>query len=148
MVEDACVVALMGADADNVEIIREFGPVGEVVLDRIQIQQIIINLLRNAMDAMRDSPERRLTIATARAGQFAEIRVADTGQGLPPEGAARLFEPFVSGKPDGVGIGLSICRSIVDAHQGELLVEPNTPTGATFKVRLPITRREHAYADK
>jgi PAS domain S-box-containing protein len=112
-----------------------------VLADGIQIQQVMINLSRNAMEAMEScTPERRrLTIRTVgRPGSLAEITVADTGPGLPPEVRDDLFEPFVTTKPDGMGIGLSICRSIVAAHGGNLTAESADGVGTTFRFTLPL----------
>lgn len=112
-----------------------------VLADGIQIQQVMINLCRNAMEAMEScAPERRrLTIRTAgHPGNLAEIVVADTGPGLPPEIRGDLFEPFVTTKPDGMGIGLSICRSIIAAHGGTLSAESSDVMGTTFRFTLPL----------
>jgi two-component system sensor kinase FixL len=109
----------------------------EVAVDRIQVQQFVVNLIRNAVEAM-ESERRELTVSAAPDGDGGvAIRVADTGPGLPPEVAERLFQPFVTTKPQGMGIGLSICRSIVQAHGGELRAEPNPGGGAVFAFSLP-----------
>ncbi len=110
-------------------------------LDRIQMGQVVLNLIRNAADAMQSAPasQRELSIVTCRNGRGdAEIRVRDRGPGLPPDVMARLFEPFFSTKPDGMGIGLSISRSIIEAHGGRLTGETVAEGGAVFTIRLPI----------
>lgn len=108
--------------------------------DHIQLQQVIINLVVNAMDAMAIMPSsrRRVAIATRRTARLAEISVSDTGPGIPPEDLKHVFEPFFSTRTDGMGMGLSIARTIVEAHNGQIDVSNNAGGGATFRVRLPI----------
>ncbi|MBD0276315.1 MAG: hypothetical protein ICV73_30880, partial [Acetobacteraceae bacterium] len=118
-----------------------------VFVDAVQIQQVLFNLMRNAFEAMTaeapgggGAPPRRrdLTVTAARAGPgTVEVAVADSGPGLAPEVAGRLFEPFVSTKRGGMGMGLSICRSIVEAHGGRLRAEPNPGGGTVFRFALP-----------
>lgn len=119
-----------------------------VSIDKVQIQQVMINLVRNAVEALQDSPRRNLIVATARDGDdFVSVSVADTGPGLAPEVAASLFQPFVTTKAQGLGIGLSICRTIVEAHGGRLWMEPNEGGGTVFRFRLPVAKEdsnEHA----
>jgi len=139
VVEEASALALIGTGGKGIAARRvlEKG-LPPVLLDRIQIHQVITNLIRNGVDAL-DSVERReIIISTRRAGDDSiEIRVADTGPGLAPAVADRLFQPFVTTKPGGLGIGLSICRSIVDAHSGRLWASDNPGGGMIFHVRLP-----------
>jgi C4-dicarboxylate-specific signal transduction histidine kinase len=108
--------------------------------DPIQIEQVVLNLLRNAIDAMADVQERReLHVGIARvAAEAIELAVRDTGHGMTAEVAERIFEPFFSTKPSGLGMGLSISRSIVEAHDGRLSVAANTDGGATFRITLPV----------
>lgn len=116
------------------------GSLPDVQADGIQIQQVILNLCRNGMEAMDACPigNRRLTIRTRRGrGNAVEITVDDTGPGLAPEIGNDLFEPFITTKPDGMGIGLSICRSIVVAHGGILSAKSSKETGTTFQFTLP-----------
>jgi two-component system sensor kinase FixL len=113
--------------------------VGSASLDRIQIGQVIINLVRNAVEAMEASEQRELVVATRAADGAVEITVSDTGPGIASEIAARLFQPFVTTKPTGLGLGLSICREIVEAHEGQLTAAPGAAGGTVFTVRLPIT---------
>ncbi|MCA8967674.1 MAG: hypothetical protein KDC48_22525, partial [Planctomycetes bacterium] len=113
----------------------------EVPADRVQVGQVTLNLVRNALDALDDEPgaPRDVRITTARSGErVIEVAVADTGTGLPPDGPQRVFETFFTTKPDGMGIGLSICRSLVEAHGGRLTAESNPGGGATFRFTLPI----------
>ena len=110
-----------------------------VPVDRIQIQQVMINLLRNAMEAMQSSATRELRVSTMAEGEaHVRVSVADTGPGLAPEIAATLFQPFITTKGQGLGIGLSICRSIVESHGGRLWMEPNEGRGTVFHFRLPV----------
>lgn len=108
-----------------------------VVADRIQVQQVVLNLVRNAMEAMDAAARRELRIEChpGEAG-FVEISVADTGPGLTPDVASRLFQPFVSSKPDGMGIGLSISNSIVEAHGGRMWADAAEGGGAAFHFSL------------
>ena len=116
--------------------------------DGVMLQQVMVNLLRNAIDAMSDTPagERRLHIASRvdeGAGQI-EIAIADTGCGMGEGGASQLFMPFYSTKPTGMGIGLNICRSLIELHQGRLWFTPNEGRGCTFHVALPLARGDEA----
>jgi two-component system, LuxR family, sensor kinase FixL len=115
-----------------------------VFVDHVQIQQVVLNLVRNAVEAMEQVERRELTIGTRAIAEqaMAEIIVADTGPGIAPELAERLFQPFVTTKETGMGLGLSICREIVEAHHGRLTTAPAPSGGAEFRVILPITGRE------
>jgi len=114
----------------------------QVMIDRIQIQQVVLNLVRNAIEAMAASPRRQLRIATApTADGGVAVTVADTGPGLPPEIVDRLFQPFVTTKENGMGIGLSLCRTIIDAHGGELDAVAAQDGGTVFHFNLPAPAR-------
>ena len=108
--------------------------------DRIQLQQVLLNLILNAMDAMSmlDKVRRRITVRTARDGNLAVVEIADNGLGVPPGKAAEIFEPFYTTKPSGMGMGLSIARTIVEAHDGQISAENQAGYGAVFCVRLPL----------
>ena len=109
-----------------------------VEADRIQVQQVLINLVRNAVQAMADQPTREILIRSRRGGHWlVEIAVIDTGPGIPPERMETLFTPFNSSKADGLGIGLSICRTIVEAHGGRIWAENLAEGGAAFHFTLP-----------
>jgi PAS domain S-box-containing protein len=111
-----------------------------VLGDRVQLQQVVINLIVNAveaMSAMSEGPRALLISTAADFSQGVSIAVSDSGPGLPAEGVERVFEPFYTTKPSGLGMGLSICRSIVDAHGGRLSAKPNVPRGAVFQFTLP-----------
>ncbi len=109
--------------------------------DRVHLQQVILNLIMNAIEAMSEvsdgSRELQITTSEAEAGSVL-VAVSDSGPGLPPASVARTFEAFYTTKAAGLGIGLSICRSIVDAHGGRLWATPNEPRGAVFCMTLPI----------
>ncbi|HWA04585.1 MAG TPA: PAS domain S-box protein [Rhizomicrobium sp.] len=121
------------------------GDLPRVAIDKVQIQQVMINLVRNAVEALQECRNRGLTVTTARDGHdFVRVSVADTGPGLAPEVAASLFQPFVTTKADGLGIGLSICRSIVEAHGGRLWMERGEGGGTVFRFRLPAAPQEAA----
>jgi two-component system sensor kinase FixL len=139
VVQEAIDLGLVGVAQQGVDtIIRLIPNPGNVLIDRIQIQQVVINLVRNAVEAMHDSDRRELEVETARDGDMMAIRVRDTGSGVASDIADRLFEPFATTKSTGMGVGLSISREIVEAHGGRLWVEPNRPTGAVFIIALPI----------
>jgi PAS domain S-box-containing protein len=108
--------------------------------DRIQLQQVLLNLVINATDAMRglNDRSRLLEIRTADGDGSVKIRVRDTGPGLPDSSVQRIFTPFFSTKPEGMGVGLSISRSIVEAHGGRLGLVSNSSDGATFELELPV----------
>jgi signal transduction histidine kinase len=107
--------------------------------DRVQLQQVIMNLIMNSLDAMKDvEGDRKLTVRSGRTNeQRIVVSISDTGVGLPANDANRIFDTFFTTKPDGTGMGLSISRSIVEAHGGRLWAEPNPPRGATVQFALP-----------
>jgi signal transduction histidine kinase len=116
-----------------------------VEVDPVQIEQVILNLVRNGFEATASRPveaahPREVVVQTLRTSRGAEVAVSDSGPGMSPEVAARLFEPFFTTKRDGLGLGLSISRSIVEAHEGRLWASANAPHGATFHVELPLPR--------
>jgi signal transduction histidine kinase len=110
-----------------------------VIGDRVQLQQVTMNLMINGIDAMRDvAGTRELAISSRRAeNERVMISVSDTGVGLPPQQADRIFDPFFTTKHHGIGMGLSISRSIVEAHDGRLWAAGNSPRGASFHLILP-----------
>ena len=141
VVEEASALALIGTAGRGIALRRDFTPKQPPVLvDKIQIHQVITNLIRNSVDALEAVERRQILIRTRRAGlQQVEVSVADSGPGLDPDVAARLFQPFVTTKPGGMGIGLSICRSIVEAHGGKLRASENPGGGAVFSMILPVS---------
>ena len=125
----------------NVTVIRQFAPNQPTVLgDRVQLQQVLLNLILNACDAMSTTPPdgRSLTAATSSGQACAEVSISDRGSGIAPGIQNLLFEAFVTTKPQGLGLGLSICRSIIAAHGGRLWAENNPDRGATFHFTLPV----------
>jgi two-component system, LuxR family, sensor kinase FixL len=115
-----------------------------VFVDKVQIQQVILNLLRNGMEAMSEAATtNEIAISTALADDgMLEISVSDSGPGVSEAAAARLFEAFFTTKPQGLGMGLAICRSIAQSHGGDLVFKNNRYGGATFTLRLPISQEE------
>jgi two-component system sensor kinase FixL len=107
--------------------------------DRVQLQQVLLNLLINAADAMTGLERRTLFIDTGRHEDAVRVKVRDTGAGIADGDLERVFEPFVSTKPTGLGLGLAVCRTIVDVHRGRLWAERNPGGGASFQLELPST---------
>lgn len=145
LVAEANALALAGASDAGVRTVLDLAPgLPDVAVDRLQIQQVVINLVRNAIDAMAASPRRELSIRTRPAANGGvEVAVIDSGPGLAPEVEGRLFEPFVTTKADGMGVGLSICRTIVEGHGGHLWHEANPAGGALFAFTLPTANPTH-----
>jgi signal transduction histidine kinase len=111
-----------------------------IIGDRVQLQQVIINLVVNAIDAMADTPNdhRKISIRTSRADNFAELSISDRGSGIPADRLKEIFEPFFTSKAKGLGMGLSIARTIVEAHNGQIWAENRPGGGASFRIRLPL----------
>jgi signal transduction histidine kinase len=107
--------------------------------DRVQLQQVVLNLILNAVEAMNsvEAGARELVISTEPDHTGVLVAVRDSGPGIDPEHLDRVFEAFYTTKSSGTGMGLSICRSIIDAHEGRLWAEANEPRGAVFKFTLP-----------
>jgi two-component system sensor kinase FixL len=135
LIEEASALALVGAKEHGVRVTFQIDPIHDLVLvDKVQIQQILLNLIRNAIEAMEQSARRELVIASRPSGTGSvEISVADSGPGIAPEILGQLFQPFVTTKRYGMGVGLSISRSIVESHGGQIRVEPNTGGGTVFR---------------
>jgi len=138
LIEEAGALALVGAKEHGVRVSFDLDPAVNLVLaDKVQVQQVILNLIRNAIDAMDEAPRRELRILTRPADdQLAQVTVADTGPGISPEVAEQLFQPFITTKRHGMGVGLSISRTIVEAHGGRIWVETTPGGGATFHFTL------------
>jgi PAS domain S-box-containing protein len=139
LIQEAGTLALIGSEAADVDVAFHFDKnVSGVFADRVQVQQVLANLMRNAVEAMAGKERRELAISTTLLDKNnVEIAVADTGNGLSPEMQERLFDPFVSTKRHGMGLGLSICRTIVEAHGGKLRCESNAGEGTVFRFTLP-----------
>ncbi|HVV26570.1 MAG TPA: PAS domain S-box protein [Rhizomicrobium sp.] len=138
LIEEASALALVGLRETGVRVSFSFDPAADMAfVDKIQVQQVLLNLLRNAIEAMQESPRRELLTATRLVDpQTIEISVTDTGAGIAPDIAARLFQPFMTTKPHGMGVGLSISRTIVEAHGGRLWAEANPAGGTIFRLTL------------
>jgi two-component system sensor kinase FixL len=135
LVEEASALALVGAQEEGVKPRFSFESHTESVLvEKVQIQQVLLNLMRNAIEAMHDCGRKELLVTTkAVDGDMIEVSVADTGPGIAEEIADRLFQPFVTTKPSGMGVGLSISKRIIEAHGGEMWAEPNPGGGTVFR---------------
>lgn len=138
LVKEAVELALLGTKQKGVSI-RVQDDVSDAIImaDKIQIQQVLLNLLRNAAEAVADQERRDIALITEMRNETVQISVVDNGPGLPDEVRARLFQPFVSTKKTGMGVGLSICHTIITAHNGRLWAEPNPEGGTVFRLTLP-----------
>ncbi len=140
LVNDALALALVGVRESGIATEVRLAPaIPAIFVDRVQVQQVVLNLVRNAVDALADVEDRRLLIATAwrHEDMLAEFAVHDSGPGISDEIRDKLFQPFMTTKPQGMGIGLSLSRSIISAHDGRLWVESNDWGGASFRFVLP-----------
>jgi two-component system, LuxR family, sensor kinase FixL len=143
LVEEALALGLVGARQSGVRVSLELDhDLPPVMVDPVQIQQVILNLVRNAVEAMEDVDRRELMITTRSAGDVIEASVADTGPGIASELVDRLFQPFVTTKQTGMGLGLSICREIVEAHHGHLTAGARAGGGTVFRLTLPKTNED------
>lgn len=119
-----------------------------VKVDRVQIQQVLVNLMRNAIEAMESMPRRDLLLGVARRDDgYVEVSLADSGPGIEPDIAVRLFQPFVTSKSGGMGVGLSISRSIIEQHGGKLWAEANPHGGTLFRFTLPSAKQTRVPRD-
>ena len=139
VVEEICELATLGTASDGIDLELNLAPgLPLVLIDHVQIQQVVLNLVRNGIDALGDCGTGTITVATAPGSDMVEVVVADDGPGLPEEVRKRVFEPFVSTKPDGIGIGLSICRTIVEAHGGTIALDTGMRRGTRFRFSVPV----------
>jgi two-component system sensor kinase FixL len=140
VVDEASALAFIGLKERDIRVsIERRGPLPEVPIDRIQIQQVLINLIRNAVDAMEGQARRELTIRISADDKDVKISIIDTGSGIPRDLEEKLFRAFTTSKPTGMGVGLSISRSIVEAHHGRLWFEANPSGGTIFHLTLPLS---------
>lgn len=144
LVQEACGLLISPLQADPATIqLKLDDSLPDVRVDALQVQQVLVNLIQNALEAVKDAaPERRrLTVTTAVASEGVGIEVADRGPGLSPEANQRLFEPYFTTKPNGLGMGLHIARRIIEAHGGKLSVVSNADDGTTCRFTLAVDRR-------
>ena len=140
LIEEASALALVGAKERGVRVRFQFDPAVQMVLaDKVQIQQVLLNLLRNAIEAMARTPHkgRLISIRTIHRANEVEVAVRDTGEGLSMAVVRNLFEPYQTTKPQGMGLGLALCRAIVQAHGGRIWAKPHAERGSTFYFTLP-----------
>ncbi len=139
VLEDGLTLSLYVGAEGREKIETRFTPgLPQVLIDKVQIQQVLLNLVRNSLEAMKDLLDGVLLIEAVPEGpEFILVSVSDNGPGIPPEVAARLFQPFTTTKELGMGVGLSICRSILESHGGKIWTEPNLPQGTMFRFKLP-----------
>jgi len=138
LIEEASALALVGAKDQGVRVTFKLDPrIDRVLADKVQIQQVILNLMRNAVDAMESSERRELVLAaTAADDDMVEVSVSDTGSGIAPEITSQLFQPFITTKRQGMGVGLSISRTIIEGHGGRIWAEANRGGGTVFRFTL------------
>jgi two-component system sensor kinase FixL len=146
VVEEALALAFVGAADKNIKLkLNLDSTLPPVLIDRIQIQQVLMNLIRNSIEAMLAVQTRELLLETGPDEPgFAHVTIRDSGPGLPEHISSCLFQPFQTTKDDGMGIGLTICQSIVDAHGGRIWLLHDQPTGTSFRFRLPVTLNSEA----
>lgn len=144
LIDEASALALVGAKEMGVRMRFDREPGSDLVLvDRVQIQQVLLNLIRNAIDALEGAPRREITIAKRLTGDgMVRISVADSGPGIKPEMVGQLFQPFVTSKKQGMGVGLSISRTIIEAHGGRISAENGPEGGAVVSFTLPALKED------
>lgn len=145
LIEETGALALVGAKEKSVRVNFQLDPsIDLVFVDKVQIQQVLLNLMRNALEAMENSDRRELVVATIPAGDgMIAVDVADTGCGVSPDIASQLFRPFITTKRQGMGIGLSISRTIIESHEGQITAKANPNGGMIFRFTLrTVTAKE------
>jgi two-component system sensor kinase FixL len=149
LVEEASALALVGAKEHGIQVRFQFGQKCDLVLaDKVQVQQVLLNLMRNAVEAMMETPRRELMVRTEPAeDDMVLISVSDTGHGISPEVSAQLFTPFLTTKRHGMGVGLSISRTIIEAHGGRIWADPNPEGGSVFRFTLRAVDEEATVDD-
>jgi two-component system sensor kinase FixL len=146
LVEEASALALVGVKDHGIHVRFQMSRANDLALvDKVQVQQVILNLIRNAIEAMQESARRELLLSTSPADDdMLMISVVDTGPGIAPEISSQLFRPFVTTKRHGMGVGLSICRTIIEAHGGRIWVEPNPGGGTVFRFTVRAVTQQEA----
>ncbi len=143
LIREAYELILPGAKQADIQVALQLNaPEDSVLADKVQIEQALVNLMRNAKDAMSNSSERKLTISTWLSGGCIQTDIVDTGRGLPDTIKGHLFEPFATTKSEGLGVGLSISRSIIEAHYGRIWADANAGGGTRFSFTLPLADKE------
>jgi two-component system sensor kinase FixL len=144
LLEEASALALVGAKDQGVKVRFDLDTENDLVFaDKVQVQQVVLNLIRNAIEAMSDLPTRQLVISsTADGPSMVRVSVSDTGTGLSPDILPQLFQPFMTTKKHGMGVGLSISKTIVEAHGGRLWAEANPGGGTVFHLTLRLAASE------
>lgn len=143
-IEEAVALALLGAEGRKVRLEMGFPPdIPLVFIDKIRVQQVLLNLVRNSVEAMQGCERRELAVRAISNGGAVEVSVTDSGPGLPANVREKLFQPFVTTKESGMGVGLSICRSIIEAQGGRLWLA-DSPLGAAFHFTLPVAANASA----
>ncbi|MCP5400099.1 MAG: PAS domain S-box protein [Sphingomonas sp.] len=146
LVRDACTLGTVGARVKGVNFTVDLAePAGHVLVDPVQVQQVLLNLIRNSVEAMPDEGERRIDLSVQRDDDMMRFSVSDNGPGIDPNIAPLLFDAFVSTKSQGMGLGLSICRTIVEAHGGRIWAEPRPGGGTAFHFTLPCIEKEESH---
>jgi two-component system sensor kinase FixL len=147
LVEESCALALVGAKEVGVHFTLQFDDdLPAVLADKVQIQQILVNLIRNAIEAMQQSKTRELLVSVAASdAETVRVSVRDTGSGIAPDILPQLFRPFVTSKPQGMGVGLSISRTIAESHGGRLWAEAAPGGGTIFHLTLPCADDEGSH---
>lgn len=144
LLEEASALALVGAKDQGVKVRFDLDTENDLVLaDKVQVQQVVLNLIRNAIEAMSESPTRQLVISSSATGpSMVQVSVSDTGSGLSPDILPQLFQPFMTTKKHGMGVGLSISKTIIEAHGGRLSAAPNPGGGTVFHLTLKLAGSE------
>jgi two-component system sensor kinase FixL len=138
LVAEAVAIGSLGLAARGIKVsVGKSVEMPKVMIDRIQIQQVLVNLIRNAVESMDETAAPQIDVTTRYEAGYVQIAVTDNGHGLAPEIADRLFEPFATTKAQGMGMGLNICRTIIESHGGRIWAEANPDGGTTFAFRLP-----------
>ena len=122
---------------ENVEVVKKLdADLPEVNIDTDQTRQVLVNMIMNAVQAMPEGG--RLTISARERDKFLEVEISDTGCGIPKEAIGKIFDPLFTTRAKGIGLGLAVCKAIIDRHQGHIEVESEVGKGASFTIRLPL----------